>query len=180
MPADAHPVLDVAAIRVSDPNDRNESLTTHGRRVVIENKTVLIMMMFAYGVNSKQVVGGPEWMRSERFDVEGVPDVEGQPSTKQFQGMVEGLLRDRFGLKVHREKRELAVYAITVAKGGPKITKSPGDPNAFPDESDHVSAGQRDMKFTNQTMSNFAVIMQLFLEKPVVDRTGLPNRWILS
>lgn len=177
MAADAHPVFEVAAIKHSDPNSRNESITTHGRHVVVENKTVLTMVMVAYGLSSKQVVGGPEWMRSERFDVDGVPDMEGEPSIQQMQGMLQGLLSDRFGLKVHREKRDLAVYAITVAKDGPKMRRSESDPNGSPDESDHAGAGQRQMKFTNQTMSNFALVMQLFLDKPVVDQTGLTGRW---
>lgn len=177
MPADAHPVFEVAAIKRSDPNSRNESITTHGRHIVIENKSVQVMVMFAYGMNAKQIVGGPDWMGSERFDVDGVPDMEGEPSVPQMQSMLQGLLRERFGLKVHREQRELAVYAITVAKGGPKMRQSQGDPNGAPDESDHVSAGQREMKFANQTMANFALVMQLFLERPVVDQTGLAGRW---
>jgi uncharacterized protein (TIGR03435 family) len=177
MAADAHPVFEVAAIKRSDPNDRNDGFHLDGRHLNIENQTVERMIVFAFGVNKRQIAGAPDWVSSERFDVDGVPDVEGQPNVKQAQGMVEKLLTDRFGLKVHREQRELPVYVVTVAKGGSKLKKSEGDPNGLPDQTGHNREGTRGMKFTNNTMSDFAMGMQFFLDRPVVDKTGLAGRW---
>ena len=129
MPADADPSFEVAAIKLSDPNDQSDGFHSNGRHFNIENQTVEKLLVFSYGVHRKQLVDEPDRFRSERYDIDGVPDVEGEPSLKQMQGMVRKLLADRFALKVGHEKRELAVYAITPAKGGPKLTKSAGDPN---------------------------------------------------
>ena len=52
------------------------------------------------------------------------PTGKGQPNDKQWKSMVQKLLADRFKLAFHRDKKELSVYAITVAKNGPKLTKS--------------------------------------------------------
>ena len=169
MAADAHPAFEVAAIKHSDPNDGMHRFHMEGRHFAIENQTVKRLMMFAYGVNKSQITGEPEWANSEWFDVDGVPDVEGEPSVKQAQEMVRALLTDRFGLKFHREQREMPVYALTVAKGGPKLKKSQSDPNALPDQSGGNYSGIRKMKFTNNTMDELALGMQFYLDRPVVD-----------
>jgi len=177
MAADAHPAFEVAAIKHSDPNDGIHRFHMEGRHFAIENQTVKRLMMFAYGVNKSQIAGEPEWANSEWFDVDGVPDVEGEPNVKQAQEMVRALLRDRFGLKFHREQREMPIYALTVAKGGPKMKKTQSDPNSLPDQSGGNSSGIRRMKFTNNSMEELALGMQFYLDRPVVDKTGLPGKW---
>lgn len=177
MPADAHPAFEVASIKLADPDEKRDGFDVKGRHVLMENIPVMTMLVFGYGVSPKQVVGVPDWAKSEHWDVDGVPDVEGAPNLAQMQGMVQGLLTDRFGLKVHHETREVAGYALTVAKGGPKIAKSQGDPNGLPRQNSHMNAGQRDIKFTNNTMREFALAMQFYMSEPVVDRTGLTGRW---
>jgi uncharacterized protein (TIGR03435 family) len=177
MPADARPTFEVAAIKLADPDEKRDGFDVKGRHVLMENIPVMTMLVFGYGVSPKQVVGVPDWAKSEHWDVDGVPDVEGAPNLAQTQGMVQGLLTDRFGLKVHHETREVAGYALTVAKGGPNIAKSQGDPNGLPRQNSHMNAGQRDIKFTNNTMREFALAMQFYMSEPVVDRTGLTGRW---
>jgi uncharacterized protein (TIGR03435 family) len=89
--------------------------------------------------------------------------------------MVQKLLTDRFKLTFHREKKELAVYAITVAKGGPKLTKSEGDPNGLPGL---FFRGLGNLPAINATMTDFAGVMQgAVLDRPVVDQSGLTGRW---
>jgi uncharacterized protein (TIGR03435 family) len=177
MPPDADPSFEVATIKPSDPNSREAGFQMHGRNVVIKNQTVGHMLTFAYGIHPKQLIGEPTWFTTDRYDIVGVPDVEGEPNLKQWQGIVRKVLADRFGLKFHTEKRELTVYAITVAKGGSKMTKSQGDPNTLGDESDNDRGGQTTMKITNMSMTAFALVMQFFMDKPVVDQTGLAGRW---
>jgi uncharacterized protein (TIGR03435 family) len=58
------------------------------------------------------------------FKISGVPDVKGEPNMKQLRSMIQKLLADRFQLTFHREQRELAVYVISVGKGGPRMAKS--------------------------------------------------------
>ena len=109
--------------------------------------------------------------------MDGVPDVEGEPGVKQIQEMVRKLLTDRFGLKTHTEQREMNVYAVTVAKGGPKLKKSEFAPDALPDQTSRDSGGTREMKLTNTSMDEFTLSMKFFLDRPVVDKTGLSGKW---
>jgi uncharacterized protein (TIGR03435 family) len=94
-----------------------------------------------------------------------------------MQSLIRKVLAERFGLKLHRDSRELSVYAITVAKGGEKMVRSMGDPNGLPDENDNASNGLVTMRVTNMSMVDFAMIFQFFLDRPSVDQTGLTGRY---
>lgn len=177
MAADADPVFEVATIKPSEPNDPTDGFHTRGRHVFIENQTVNKLIAFAYGMNGKQIAGGPAWLGTDRFDIDGVPDAEGTPSLKQEQGMVKKLLAERFKLTFHQEKRELSVYAITVGKGGPKLAKSVGDLIGMPSQDAEQHGTELAMKFTNMSMADFALCMQFFVDRPIVDQTGLAGKY---
>jgi uncharacterized protein (TIGR03435 family) len=91
--------------------------------------------------------------------------------------MYQKLLADRFNLKLHREKRGLSVYAITVAKNGPKLAKSLGDPKGLPDQTGNWNGALNGIRFTNNSMGDFALMMDYLLDKPVVDQTGLAGKF---
>jgi len=75
----------------------------------------------AYRLKPFQVVG-PDWLGSQRFEIHAaIPD---GVSKNQVPKMLQALLEDRFKLVVHREEREQEVYALIVAKGGPKLKKA--------------------------------------------------------
>jgi hypothetical protein len=66
------------------------------------------------------IEGGPDWMHSERFDIDATSD--GQPSILMMQGpMMQAVLEDRFQLKIHRETRQGPVYELALGKGSPKL-----------------------------------------------------------
>src|ERR1700748_3096582 len=96
MAKDADPGWEAVTVKPSDPNDKFDMMTTRGRHVVIRNKSVEAMLRLAYGVQSSQIVGAPEWTRTDRFDIDGVPDVDGQPNMKQYQALVQKVLAERF------------------------------------------------------------------------------------
>lgn len=177
MPVDAKPVYEVATIKLTDPNEHNQGFQIRGRHVRVLNQTVTTMIMFGYGLHKKEILNGPDWISDQRFDVDGVPDIEGQPNLKQMQSIVRNALEERFGLKFHKEKRELTVYAVQVEKGGPKLEKSKWDPSRPPDQSGNGGGHKQFMKFTNNSMDEFAFGMQYFLDKPVVNQTGLPGKF---
>jgi uncharacterized protein (TIGR03435 family) len=94
-----------------------------GGRLVVENLFLRLLMQNAYGVQPFQISGGPDWINSERYDVEAKSD--GSPSGKQMTGtMLQTLLEDRFKLSFHRETKLLPVYELAVAKGGAKLRHS--------------------------------------------------------
>jgi len=136
------------------------------------------ILSFAYSIHQKQIVGAPAWVDTERFDIDGVPDMEGEANLKQSQGMYQKLLAERFGLTFHREKRELAVYAVTVAKSGAKLAKSKGDPEGNPDQTfTEMSSRRVTLRETNATMAEFALNMAGVMDRPVVNQTGIVGRF---
>lgn len=177
MPADADPSYEVATIKPTNPDNHNGGFRANGRRLEIVNKTVNTMLMFAYGAHPKQIIDAPAWFATDHYDIDGVLDTDGQPSLKQMQRIVQKVLADRFQLKFHRETRELSVYSLTIAKGGPRLSKSEGDPNALGDENEQTRAGQTTMTIKNLSMAEFALVMQFFADRPIVDQTGLAGKW---
>jgi uncharacterized protein (TIGR03435 family) len=179
MAKDADPGWDVVSVKAHDSSDpsNNQSLTFNGRQFVMVNRAVEGMLLFAYGLQKVQIVGAPHWIETERWDVQGLPDVPGHPSLKQMQSLTRRLLEERFGLKVHKESKELDVYAITVGKGGEKIARSAVDPNGPPSENENSNGGVVTMRMTNMSMGEFAPDLGYFLGRPAVDQTGLAGRY---
>ena len=175
MAADANPSFEVATIKPAKPDEKGNAILVRGGQFSTINTTLLSLIEFAYNVQAKQVVGGPDWMASDKFDIAAKPDAPGAPSDKQWKGMLQKLMADRFQLKFHREKKEMSAYVLAVAKNGPKLTKSDGDPNGLPGLFFH-NLGQ--LYVQNATMEDFTHLMQsAVLDRPVVDQTGIKGRW---
>jgi uncharacterized protein (TIGR03435 family) len=175
MAADASPEFEVATIKPSKPDVQGKGFSVQGRRFVTLNTSLGDLLKFAYGLQSRQIIGGPPWLTSDKFDIEAQPDGEGQPSDKQWKMMIQKLLASRFKLTLHHEKKELSVYALVVGKNGPKLTKSQGDPNGLPGL---FFRGLGVLPVANATMGDFAGVMQgAVLDRPVVDQTGLKGRF---
>ena len=177
MAKDAKPSFDVATIKQTDPNDQSRGFHTRGHRISIENMPVINMIMFAYSVHAKQVVDGPAWLSETRYDVDGVPDVAGEPNLAQYQEMVRRLLEERFALRFKREEREMPIYAIRVAKGGVKIAKTKATSELEMDQTGNGTGTGQSMRFTANTMDDFALGMQYSMNRPVVNQTKLPGRF---
>lgn len=175
MAADANPIFEVATIKPSKPDTPGRAFRVNGRRFMTINTSLNNLISFAYGLHDRQITGGPAWMESDKYDLEAKPDGEGQPSQAQWMTMVQKLLADRFKLTFHRDKKELSVYAIVVAKTGSKLTKSDGDPNGLPSL---FFRGLGVLPARNATMTDFAGVMQTaVLDRPVVNQTGLSGRF---
>ena len=112
------PDFEVATIKPSKPNTPGKTTDFEGRHFTMVNYNMNDLLSDAYGMHTKQILGAPAWFDTELYDIDGVPDVPGEPNDKQAGMMLQKLLADRFALKVHLELRELSVFAITVAKGG--------------------------------------------------------------
>jgi uncharacterized protein (TIGR03435 family) len=176
MAADAPLAFAVATIKPSKPGAPGKAITMRGpREFVTINTSLNDLITFAYGIHVRQIAGAPAWLESDLFDIVAQPEAEGLPNRKQLEGMLQKLLTDRFKLTFHREKKELSVYAITVAKAGSKLTKSEGDPNGLPGLG---FGGLGRMIARNANMSDFAGLLQsAVLDRPVVDQTGLSGRF---
>jgi uncharacterized protein (TIGR03435 family) len=177
MAASAKPAFEVATIKPSDPKTPGQIITLRGTEVITTNETVHDLINLAYWLHPKQVAGGPAWAESDKWDMAGKPDAPGQPNVDQMKMMIQKLLADRFQLKFHWEKRDLSVYAIGVTKTGPKITKSLDDPKGYPGWNFGRAASGMTLTFRNSPMSQISAVLQNFLDKPVVDQSGLSERY---
>ncbi len=175
MAANVSPSFEVATIKPSKPDQQGKGFLVRGRRFQIINMNLSEIISFAYGVHAKQILGAPAWVETDKFDFDAQPDGEGAPSDKQWKGMLQRLIIERYKLTFHREKRELSVYVLSVAKTGPKLTKSEGDPDGLPGL---FFRAMGDLNVHNANMTDFVGLMQnAVLDRPVVDQTGLLGRW---
>jgi uncharacterized protein (TIGR03435 family) len=178
MPADADPSFDVATIKPNNSGATSmQQLTVNGRNFQTRASSLLDLISFSYEVQAKQIVGGPDWMDKERYDIAAVPDVEGAPNPEQVRSMIRKLLKDRFQLTFHKEKRDLSAYVLTVGKSGQKLTptelKGP-----LPGIGFRPMAGGLMLSMRNGTMSDFTGFLQVIvLDRPVVDRTELKDKF---
>jgi uncharacterized protein (TIGR03435 family) len=175
MAADAKPKLDVVTVKPSDPTRPGKLFTIRGTHAMTINTNLNDLITFAYGLHAKQIVDGPAWFDTDKFDIDGVPDVPGRPSSAQLKMLIQDVLTQRFNLKFHHEQRDLSVYVLTVAKGGPKMTVTADLPSA---SRNFLYRGLGDLTVTNSTMKDFCDGMQgSAMDKPVVDHTGLTERY---
>lgn len=167
------PGYEVATIKPTPPDEQGRGFNLNGRHLVVRNFTVEGLITLAYNMHPKQLSGGPAWLTTDHFDMDILPDHEGLPSLDQARGIVRKLLADRFALKFHEDTKELSVYVLSVAKGGPKFTKSASDPSSPPG----LGGPAGRMFVRNASMAEFAQVMQGTLDRPVVDQTGLKDRY---
>jgi uncharacterized protein (TIGR03435 family) len=164
--------------------------------LTITNANLRMLVRFAYNIDDAQIVGGPPWMNSDRYDI--VAKGEGNATTDQLREMLQTLLADRFDLKVHRETKELPVYALLVGKNGSKMqlstdasaagspppangpaTFTRGAPGGGPVGRGGliVVQGGNTQLNGSMTMPQLANALSTFLGRRVLDKTGLEGNY---
>ena len=143
------------------------------------NATVVTLVRFAYGVTDAQVIGGPEWIRKDMFEINArAADALPQDGMRP---MVASLLEDRFKLTIRREQRQMRGEVLVLARDdrrlGPTLEKCE-DP-AAPRSSTpiRVPAGSYPFSARCQPMGSVAAAASSVMRVPVVDRTGLEGLW---
>jgi uncharacterized protein (TIGR03435 family) len=181
MPADSDPMFDVATIKPNDSGATSmEGLSINGRNFATRASSLADLIAYSYEVQSKQIVEGPDWLDKDRYDIAAVPDIGGAPSPEQVRSMIRKLLADRFQLKFHKDKREMAAYVLTVSKGGQKLTPTELK-GALPGIGFRPIAGGLTLNMRNGTMADLTGFMQVIvLDRPVVDRTELKDKFDMA
>ena len=119
MARDADPDWDVVTVKPSDPDSKELGYRISGRREIqLLRQTAEAMLIVGYGVHKKQIA---EMRRSGRGprsgSVKGETDLMGEPDAQQVRSLVQKLLKERFGLVVHTEQREMPVFALDGGEG---------------------------------------------------------------
>jgi uncharacterized protein (TIGR03435 family) len=114
------PAFEVASVKPNDSGSpRSGTSVPPGGRFEGTNVTLQQLMKVAYNVRDVQIVGGPAWLKGDRFDVTGkIPDGATPTSVPE---MVKSLLSDRFRLIIHTEARQQPVYALVLARPDRKL-----------------------------------------------------------
>ena len=124
--------------------------TFPGGRLTTQAAVVRSIIQFAYRLKPFQLLDGPEWINSTRYDIDAKAD--GNASSEQLSLMLLSLLEDKFKLKAHRETRQLSVYDLTLGKNGAKLLPPPkeggcivlGEPATARNASNHAWPGTTD------------------------------------
>ena len=163
-------------------------------RYSCHNCSLYMMVFDAYEIRVPAKLASPDWLQNVRFDFD--TKLPAGATAAQFHAMLQNLLAERFKLAVHREKREMPVYELAVAKNGPKFkesvpkegalagapagqVKTDGDgyPILAAGTSMAAVGGHARMRSENQTMDWFAGMLANQLGSLVVDATGLKGKY---
>jgi len=186
-------VIEVASIRPSDPATCGEYpiIDDRGDRYDMRCVRTKYLIQIAFGVRDFQIAGGPAWIESTQYDiaakVESSPNESGVPEKKineltdeerqakgdRVRAMLQSLLAERFQMRVHHETKQLPVYLLVVAKGGPRLkinTNSSGDSGGLRPGPGLLAGNQIGVPFLSQTLSQI-------VGRPILDRTGLNGKY---
>lgn len=175
--------FEVGSIKPNTASNARISITGQpGGRFVATNVTLKMLLRNGYSLPDSQLIGGPGWITTDRFDVEArSPAAARPPDRSQMMAMLRSLLEDRFQLKLHRETRDLPVYNLVVGKNRvkmklsanqtPPATKPPY--NDAPTPGSLVSRGPGNILVTGLPMSRFVNFLSQQLGRPTIDKTNL-------
>lgn len=169
-------VFEVASIKPSDPTE-TMAIQRSGNRFTASNFSLQQLITWAYGIHSDRLYNAPGWLDSTRYDIvarfeaEDVPDrrIPGEPTPLQHR--MQALLAERFRLVIHRESRERSIYALVVAKGGPKVHPVESSEPAGQAPFNMPGAGR--LTGTRVTTAMLSVVLSSQLDRTVQDQTGL-------
>ena len=139
--------------------------------LTMRNVSLKSCMRWAYGVHDYQIAG-PAWLDSERYDI--AAKTASPARNDQLRLMLQALLADRFTLTIHRENKELSVYALMVGKNGPRLRRSEGESDSAVGV---MGGGKLSMVAEKTSMWELAGLLSGSLQTPVVDMTGLNGRF---
>jgi uncharacterized protein (TIGR03435 family) len=170
--------FEVATVKPSDADAKGRMFRMDGtHRWVATNFTLQALIALGYDMNPRTISGGPEWMDSQRFNIEAGTPGDVAPTRLEQMQMLRALLLERFGLKFHRQDKEMAIYSLTVLKSGPKL-KAAEEPDDPPKIIGVVYPDRVEVPARSVTMADFVAMLQrATLDKPTVNQTGLTGKF---
>jgi bla regulator protein blaR1 len=167
--------FEVASVKPAQPTGpgrggRGGGVRTDPGMFAARNASLKGLIVEAYQMQAYQILEGPNWLDSDTYDIEARADHSSGP--ERIRLMLQALLKERFKLTFHRDTKVLPIYALVVAKGGPKF-------HALKDGEDaSVDARRNHLSFKD--MPSLAGILSTFSDRAVVDQTGLKGDYYLN
>ena len=186
------PKFEAASIKSCQAFSKGNNLDLVGETFRSECTTPERLIEQAYGLfgngrlnpgSSLTVTGGPAWTTSDLYEIEA--KAQGPQSRAMMNGpLLQGLLENRFGLKFHREIRDVPVYALTVTEGGPRLQPFEGtcitrDFDKPPSDADCGTASGygNGFRLKAATMADICAGFSVLLDRRVIDKTGIEGRF---
>ena len=173
-PATTHPAkpFELATIKpnrsgtVSGVSGRGGSIRPSKGQIAMENVTLWKALGFAYGTGEDKdyAITGPPWLKSERYDI--LAKIPPGTTWEQMRSMLQATLTDRFKLALHRETKEMPVYAMVVARDGLKIHETEAGRGGFSFAPGRIQA-------RSAPLAAFADRLSQMVDRPVIDQTGI-------
>jgi uncharacterized protein (TIGR03435 family) len=197
-PASVYEVASVKPNRTPAPVTRMQAAPGRYGWTAATLKTLVAVSHQRSAFDQREVVGGPEWVDADRFDVvvqapagATLTDPDGFPGP--VFAMIRAVLVDRFGLAVHNEVRERPVYALTIARADRRLgdglkrvdagcadamrrlaAPTPGAPTAGPPPCS-FGGGPGQLIGTSVSLAMVASVLSRQVGRPIVDRTGIAD-----
>jgi uncharacterized protein (TIGR03435 family) len=189
-----HTTFDVASVKPLTRGSGNPHFGFQPGGRFVSTVPLQAAISFAYGVPfnlTPRLTGGPDWIRSQdaAYDIEATgtfpAGLSEEARSDRERAIVQALLTDRFRLAIHREKKEVPVYELVVAKGGPKLQKADveeadcPDPSATPPPDPKTLCHQlgggrgRGLHARAISMSDLTSGVENWTDRPLVDKTGI-------
>jgi uncharacterized protein (TIGR03435 family) len=184
--------FEAASVKRNASGETRIRFETPPGRLNAVNVPLRFLIRQAYRVPEARIIGGPSWLDTDRFDI--VATAQSGASGDAVREMLRALLKERFGLALHMETREMAIYELKVARTdgtlGPNLRRSSTDCTG---RTSSVVAGQvqcgilvsqgpgsASLRGGAATLENFVRLFGDFLDRPLIDSTGLAGRFDLE
>jgi len=172
--------FDVASIKPNSSGDRRTGMVPSRGRFLATNVTLRQLIQNSYLLQDFQIVGGPSWLNSARYDIEAKGN--GGPGP-EFHVMVQSLLADRFQLRVHRETKKLPIYVLLLDKNGPRVkhaTSCVGETSSTNPCGGFTMTPRGDLIGRSVRMEQFVGNLSFLLHRTVLDKTELSETYDLD
>ena len=177
----AAPRFEVASIRQNVSGSGSSRLNFEGETFTATNRWLVELIQWAYEITAPQIVCGPDWVHSDRFDI--VAKMAADAKRGQIALMLRTLLEDRFKLRLRNEKREMAIFELALAntdgRVGPNLhdCSNPNDKEQETNRSFRAPPGGNVAAGACAPMSNVAGLAAAQVQGIVQDKTGLSGNW---
>lgn len=165
--------FDVVSVKPSAPDEHNRFMMQNqpGGAFRLAGVPLRMLIMQAYDVKVFQLSGGPDWIRTDRWDITAKAEgVEGRLPRPRLNPMLQALMADRFQLKIHNETKEMPVYGLIVDKKGSKLAvHTTGD--------SEMRTGNGSLSVKKGVMPGLAAWLSQQLGRVVIDQTGLQDEY---
>ncbi|HVW09388.1 MAG TPA: TIGR03435 family protein [Bryobacteraceae bacterium] len=181
------PEFDVASIRpMTDENGVRTHIynSPHNSEFRAVNVTLTALLEVAYDIPDLRMLNGPEWARTEKFDLQAKSDarldralaaLSVEQGKEEKRRMLRALLAGRFNVRTHTEEREMPVLALRIAKGGAKLR-----PTDTAEVGLSGGRGRISIAGGNDALAVLAYELSWRLDRPVIDQTGLKGRYAFT